>query len=246
MILTCALVMLWIRLAEGGQEVPIRQLAAIDVLDEVVSAAAEQGKKLMFVPRGTLEAGWHAPQVIAGLSLLPRIAERCAELSVPIVVPYSQPTIGPLIQDALEQGFQMAGIPEHMREDTVQFFPGYTHTLGILGLIVEEGNQPGGCVYLGSYYHETIIWGEAGSSVGAMQIGGTANVGQLPFMLTVYDYTLLGEELFAAGAYMSKEPRLTGSIRGQDWTKIIAMIFIILAFISASLGYTTFKDIIGM
>ena len=56
---------------------------------------------------------------------------------------------------------------------------------------------------------------------------------QLPFFVAACDYTLIGEELFAASAYLSREPKLLGSLKGQDiGGKLVflslALIFIIL------------------
>ena len=246
LLLTAIFVYAWIYLSKRGSHVEIRPLAAIDAIDEMIGSAAEKGKKVLFVPRGSLGSGLHAPQVIAGLSLLPRVAQRSAEYGVPIQVAYSEPTIGPLIMDGLETGFIMAGSPDHMKDDTIMFYPDMTHTMGILGLINERGNEAGAVVHVGSYYHETIIWGEAGMTVGAMQIGGTANIGQLAFMITCFDFTLLGEELFAAGAYMSKDPIQIGSIRGQDWSKMVSLIVTILATLCATFGLDAFQNLIGM
>jgi hypothetical protein len=56
-------------------------------------------------------------------------------------------------------------------------------------------------------------------------------VTQLPFFVTTCDYTLLGEELFAASAYLSREPTLLGSIKAQDITKAILITFIFLGIV---------------
>ena len=64
-------------------------------------------------------------------------------------------------------------------------------------------------------------------ATGAIQVAGTANVHQLPFFVVACDYTLLGEELYAASAYLSGEPKLVGSLKGADLLKV-AMILVIL------------------
>ena len=63
---------------------------------------------------------------------------------------------------------------------------------------------------------------------------------QLPFFITTCDYTLIGEELYAASAYLGREPKQLGSIKGQDPCKAVIMGFItlgvILSIISAITG----------
>jgi hypothetical protein len=247
LLVTCVSVYYWIRLAKkGDKSVSIRSLAAMDAIDEVIGAAAERGRKVLFVPQGNIMGGGTAPQVIAALSILPRVAMRAAEYGAKLQVAYAAVTIGPLILENMKQGFLMAGKEEELGPDSVIFFPSYTYTLGTMALIGEEGNEPGAVFHLGAYYHETIIYGESGQRAGALQIGGTAMTVQLPFMIATMDYVLLGEELYAAGAYISEDPVLLGSIRGQDWSKVYAIIFIILTFLSATIGISAFQSLIGM
>ena len=245
--LTCVFVYRWIQLAKRQDKVvSIRKLPAMDAIEEVIGAAAEKGRKVLFVPQGSIMGGDTAPQVIAALSILPRVAQRASEYGAKLQVAYASVTIGPLILENMKQGFLMAGREDELEPDSVIFFPGSTYTLGTMALIGEEGNEPGAVFHLGAYYHETIIYGESGQRAGAMQIGGTAMTVQLPFMIATMDYVLLGEELYAAGAYISGDPVLLGSIRGQDWSKAYGIIFIILAFLSATLGITAFQSLIGM
>ena len=78
---------------------------------------------------------------------------------------------------------------------------------------------------------------ETGNSTGAIQIAGTASASQLPFFVAACDYTLIGEELYAASAYLSDDPMQIGSLKGQDAAKALIMALIILGVISLSLGY---------
>ena len=66
-----------------------------------------------------------------------------------------------------------------------------------------------------------------GSTSGAIQVAGTAQVSQLPFFVAACDYTLIGEEFFAASAYLSGEREQLGSIFGQDLGKTLAILVIV-------------------
>ena len=87
---------------------------------------------------------------------------------------------------------------------------------------------------LGAFFAESLILAETGNSVGAIQIAGTARPAQLPFFIAACDFTLIGEELFAASAYLSGEPKQLGSLKGQDVGKAIAMLFIVLGVLAAT------------
>ena len=84
-----------------------------------------------------------------------------------------------------------------------------------MGAMVRE--KPAACFYMGVFYAERLLLlAETGNSVGAIQVAGTAMPAQLPFFVAACDYTLIGEEFFAASAYLSGEPSQLGSLRGQD------------------------------
>jgi len=59
---------------------------------------------------------------------------------------------------------------------------------------------------------------------------------QLPFFFAACDYTLIGEELFAASAYLSKDPKLLGSLKGQDVGKFIFLLVILFGVIFLTLN----------
>ena len=86
------------------------------------------------------------------------------------------------------------------------------------------------------WYAESLIFAETGYTTGAIQIAGTAEVDQLPFFVVACDYTLIGEELYAAGASLSGDPVQIGSIRGQDIAKAIFIVFIKVGVILNLLG----------
>jgi len=88
--------------------------------------------------------------------------------------------------------------------------------------------RPATNFYLGMFWAESLILAETGSLSGAIQIAGTDAVTQLPFFITTCDYTLIGEELYAASAYLGREPRQIGGIKSLDACKVIIMTLIIL------------------
>jgi hypothetical protein len=96
--------------------------------------------------------------------------------------------------------------------------------------------KPATNFYLGKFYAESLILAETGHSTGAIQIAGTALPDQLPFFVAACDFTLLGEELYAASAYLSQEPVQLGSLKGQDFGKLIFVIVIIVGVILLILG----------
>jgi len=95
---------------------------------------------------------------------------------------------------------------------------------------------------MGAFYAESLVLAETGAATGAIQIAGTDQVTQLPFFITACDYTLIGEELYAASAYLSREPLLLGSIKGQDWAKFFIGLIILLFALLSKFGFAFFQN----
>jgi hypothetical protein len=101
-----------------------------------------------------------------------------------------------------------------------------TYQTGLMGVFARE--RPAANIYVGGLGGESLYLVEVGKIYGAMNIGGTARPVQLPFVVAGSDYFLIAEEMFAAGAYLSKEPVSLGSIKSQDMTRYITMAVISL------------------
>ncbi len=98
-------------------------------------------------------------------------------------------------------------------------------------------DKPTAVFLIGTFYAESLIMAETGHSIGAIQIAGTKETSQLPFFVAACDYTLIGEEIFAASSYLSREPIMLGSLKAQDLAKLVLVILILGAFVAGSIGY---------
>ena len=81
---------------------------------------------------------------------------------------------------------------------------------------------------MGSFAAEALLMSEVGTTVGAIQVAGTDSEDQLPFFFTSCDYTLIGEELYAAGAYLSKDPLLVSALKVQDFGKLLFIVVTVI------------------
>jgi hypothetical protein len=113
----------------------------------------------------------------------------------------------------------------------------------LFGIMARE--KPAANFMMGAFWAEALMLAEVGSEVGALQITGTAQLSQVPFFVASSDYTLIGEELFAAAAYLSKDQMQLGSIAGQDMAKVIVAALVIAGAISRSLGSTFFTKLLS-
>ena len=98
---------------------------------------------------------------------------------------------------------------------------------------------------LGTFEAESLILAETGNSIGAIQIAGTDSTIQLSFFIVACDFTLIGEELFAASGYLSGDRSIMASVRAQDILKIIIIVFLLVATILATYQSFFEADLFG-
>ncbi len=231
LILLIYFVLLWIylRKAKKGEEITIRPIAGLQAVDDAVGRATEMGRPLLFV----LGLGAVSDTAtLAGLAILKRVAIKAAEYESDIIVPCFDPVVMAAAQETVRQGFLEAGRPDLYNEKNIYFLTNdqFGYAAGVDGIIVRQ--KPGAIFLQGAFFAESLIIAETGHSIGAIQIAGTSSVTQLPFLIAATDYTLIGEEMYAASAYLSKDPNLLATIKAEDWMKIL---FIVLILISAAL-----------
>lgn len=232
-VLISFLVLWFIRKAKRGEELYIRAIAGLEAVDDAVGRATEMGKPIMYIP-GILDMD--DIQTIASMNILGRVARKSAEYETPLLVPCCRSIVMSAAQETVKEAYLDAGRPDTYDADKIRYLTDdqFGYAAGVDGLMIRE--TPGAIFYMGAFYAESLILAETGHSTGAIQIAGTAMPSQLPFFVTACDYTLIGEEFFAASAYLSREPLLLGSLKGQDWGKAIFIFIIIIGVILVSLG----------
>jgi hypothetical protein len=228
-ILFAFLFFLYIRLARG-KKLFIRKIAGLDAVDEAVGRSTEMGKPVLFCPG----IGYLSDiATIAALTILGKVAKKTAEYETRIIMPNYDPLVMTASQEVVKQSYAEAGRPDSFNEKDIFYLTQdqFGFAAGVDGVIIRE--KPGAIFFQGIFYAEALILAETGHSVGAIQIAGTDRVTQLPFFIAACDYTLIGEEMFAASSYLSRDPILLGSVKGEDASKLV---IIAIIFIGAILG----------
>jgi hypothetical protein len=225
--------LIFITQAKKGRELYIRPLAGINAVDDAIGRATEMGKPILFI-LGLGTAGDIA--TIAGFTILSRVARRTAEYQTRVLVPVQDPVVLAVAQETVRTSYLEAGRPDQYNPDNVFYVTAlqFPYVAAVNGIMLRE--KPATNFYCGKFYAESLILAETGNIAGSIQISGTDEIGQLPFFVAATDYTLIGEELYAASAYLSREPVQLGTLKAQDYTKAVAMLIIILGAILITAG----------
>ena len=233
----CGSVIALILIARSGVPMWIRKISALDAIDEAVGRATEMGKSCLFV---TGVQDLNEIETIAGITVLSRVAEKAAEYDATVVVPTSRSLVMTAARETSQAAYLAAGRPDAYQEDRIYYVTDdqFGFVAHLSGYMIRE--KPAACFYMGQFYAESLLLGETGNTIGAIQIAGTAQPAQLPFFVAACDYTLIGEEFFAASAYLSRDPDQLGSLKGQEVGKLLVMSIIVVG-----VGLVTIVNLTG-
>ena len=231
-------VLYYIFRARKGIELYIRPISGLEAVQEAIGRATEMGKPVLYI-LGIM--GIDDIQTIAGITILGKVARMVAEYDAQILVPCIDPLVATISRDTVKESYLDAGRPDSFKPDNIRYITSeqFGYVAAVDGIMIRE--KPAANFYLGTFYAESLILAETGHSIGAIQIAGTAAASQIPFFVAACDYTLIGEELFAASAYLSKEPLSLGSIIGQDVGKVIIIASIVIGSIFEAFGINVAK-----
>lgn len=230
-----AILLVWfIYHARKGKELFIRKISGLDAVEEAVGRATEMGKPILYVPGlATIDV----ISTIASMNILSQVAKKTAEYNTTLLVPNRDPVVYTVAREVVKEAYTDAGRPDAFNADNIYFLTQdqFGYTSAVCGTMVRD--KPATNLFVGYFWAESLVLAETGAATGAIQIAGTDSIFQLPFFIVACDYTLIGEELYAASAYLSREPLLLGSLKGQDWGKMIILGVLLLSSLLALIGW---------
>jgi hypothetical protein len=219
--------------ARRNPHVRLRRIAGLDAVDEAIGRSTEMGRPILYL---TGAGDMSEVPTIAATTILGEVAKKVAHYDTTLKVPHRDPIVMAVCQEIVKEAYIEAGRPDAYKEDSNFFITSdqFSYTAAVDGIMLRE--KPAANFFMGSYFAESLLLTETGAGTGAIQIAGTDSDHQLPFFVTTCDYTLIGEELYAASAYLSREPVLVGTLRGQDFGKAFIMSVLVLGTALATVG----------
>ena len=232
-LIICGAVIYYIETARRGKKLFIRKIAGLEAVDEAIGRATEMGRSILFVP-GIQDM--NDIQTIAGITIMGHVAKGVAEYGARLTVPTSRSLVMTAARETVKASYLAAGRPDAYSDDMVFYLTDeqFGYVTAVTGIMVRE--KPAACFYQGAFFAESLILAETGNTFGSIQIAGTAQPAQLPFFVAACDYTLIGEEFFAASAYLSGEPQQLGSLKGQDVGKLLGLSFAMVGSLTLTLA----------
>ncbi len=220
-------IILWITIsrAKQGLKLPyIRKVGGLDAIDEAIGRATEMGRPVHFGP-GLSDV--NEAQTLAAMGILDYVATKTARQDVPLIVTNNKIMVQSVSEEIVKNAYTMERKQDSYNPDNVRYLSDqqFGYATGVTGILRREKAATN--ILIGAFWAESLIFTQTGYEIGAIQIAGTANTHQIPFFVASCDYCLMGDEIYAASAYLTQESVLLGSLVASDWVKI-GLIFVLI------------------
>ena len=217
--------------ARRGKELRIRRIPGLQAIDEAVGRATEMGRPMLFC------TGLSALDIdtLQALAVAQYVARLAARYNSRMLVPMVDPVVMTIAQEVTREAWKAEGREDAYHPEDIRFLSGeqFAYAAGVIGMMNRE--KVASTFYFGYFYGEALLLSESGLEVGAMQVAGTPATTQIPFFLMSCDYTVIGDEYYAASAYLTREPTLLGSLVGQDIAKLLLAALVLAGVLGAAL-----------
>jgi hypothetical protein len=212
--------------ARRGKVLPLRDLPGLDLFADAVARATEMGRPVLFTVGGACDS--RRLQLYASMPMLREVARLSGELDNRLIVPVCYAETMAVHLNAIRDGCSAAGTYDAFRTEDLRFFPGgqFFFAMTAIGWMLEE--QPAACFYFGWWEADALLFAETGQVIDALQVAGTDQLYQIPFFVAACDYTLIGEEFWAASAKLAHNPELRGSLGAQDVFKLALLAVVLI------------------
>jgi len=230
-VLISLIIVLNVVIAQQGRVPNIRRIPGLNAIDEAIGRATEMGRPALMIPGITgLGVG-----TLAGLSILGNIAQSIARFGNKVILLSCDPIVTGVAEETIRDAYTNAGRQDLYHDEDVRYLTSeqFAFAAGAAGIMNRE--KPAASFLFGDFFAESLIFAETGQQIGAIQIAGTPQTEQIPFFLAACDYVIIGEEYYAASAYITRNPTYLGSIVGQDFAKLILISIVLLGVIGASI-----------
>lgn len=224
----------------------IRPLPPLQAIDEAVGRCAEMDKPVIFpFGQGRFESS-AALMSIAGLAVTQYVGSLCAQKGVEYIVTTGRETSVPIIEAALRDTYIAEGASEQFTDETVRFLSPNSGAMraAVAGILRRE--QPAALVAVGAYYSEVSTILPTATSIDCMMIGGTPRMTQIPIFAALCDHVFLGEEIYAAEAYITGNPDSLAGLALTDILKVISLVLLAVGILGHQAGVNIVSSILGV
>jgi hypothetical protein len=229
------LVFFTVRIRAGGRPT-LRRIRGFEILKGVMGRAIESGRTLHLSLGVGSMANETTADSLAGLSVLNYLTEQAVKTGISPTVSMADPTVMLYAQNAIRSAYTANPAEAETAYRNVRWIAPQpaAYAAGVMNILSLENAEAN--VMVGKFGDEYLLMGETAARRQMTHVGGTSDPNTLPFIYASAQETLLGEEIYAAGAYLNRVPAHIGSLVAQD-----AMRWLVAVVILGGIVVATFK-----
>jgi hypothetical protein len=233
-VLLLMLLLLWLFIRRAGRErgFPFRSIAAFEALRGLLSRAAETGQSVHLSLGSAALGGEQTPAISAGLTVLRYLADQGAAFGTSPIITVADAALMLVAQDELYRAYRQKQMVKHYHPTDVRLIAPDPTAYAVGAQDTIDLERVSANVMVGSFGGEYLLIGEPTAEREIVQVVGSNAVGVQPLMVVTSDQVLLGEEMFAAGAYLTRRSKYIASLRLQDTLRILIILAIALGVLA--------------
>jgi hypothetical protein len=226
------------RALAGKRPINRRPLPGLSVISQALARGAETGRAMHLSPgSGAIGARASTAETIAGLLLSERVATEAALNGAPLLASSGDAVAHLALRGTLRQVYQRAGLGQDYEPANVQLLAHQDAMAYASGVTTLYGRQQLEASQLvGAFGQEFLLAGEDGAQRGVPQLGGATTATALPLVYLTTDGTLVGEEIYAAEAYLARSPAPLARLLTLDVLRTVVIVAIIVVLLAAAFG----------
>jgi hypothetical protein len=213
-----------------------RPIAAFQALQKAIERAVEAGERIHFSLGTGSVIGPDSAPAFAGLAMLTSVARATSMSDRPAVVTTGDGAMAILAQDTLRTAYDEIGASE-LYEPTAGRMIGPTPFSYVAGLPLILGTEQVSVhILCGSFGAEGALAADFGERRDIFVIAGTEDVQSQALLYATASNPLIGEEVFAGGAYLEVGAMHGASLRAQDFLRFAIIILIVIGVVLRTVG----------
>lgn len=233
-------IFLMIILAVASRNQPkqnLREISAFTRLGRAIGLAVEAGKRMH------ITLGWgglidlKGASALVGLTILERITRLASISDRPPVATSGDGVLGILSQDTLSGTYKAvgAGFQYDPTSGRVTGLTPVSYAAGAMPVIYDE--QVSATVLAGHFGSEAALITDAAERNDSLSVAGSDSITATSVFIAAAQEPVIGEELFAAGAYINAGPVHASSLRTQDIFRWVLVGAILIGALLKLLGF---------
>ncbi len=215
--------------------VVLRSISGYEAIPLLVGEAIEADRPVHASFGSTSLGGANTILSAASAEFVYWIVQRAVTGPVAPIITLSDTTTLPLAQDTLRRAYESRDRLNRYQAGSIHWYPAGGHSLAFAAALTSDmGNERiAGSVFAGVYGSELALILDAANRRDQTTIATSTALEGQAVAYALSEHPIIGEEVFAAGAYLGGQPNQVATVSTIDFLRGLLILFILIPTIDA-------------